>query len=540
MARADEPPTSHYPKRKRSSISNGHAESDVETPMHFPREEQERTALPSASNKAEPRIGRGNVKGVLVGHWRDSLVPENENKHAVIGFINADDKLRFRIQPTNKAGETIPDDHPLPPGSGGSWVRFDRVYFCAHLVGLNRFQVKEYVRLRAAAADGTDEERSAAETEAVSEATKRGTELLHEKNPFVAPLIAHGAISTGSTPTPPAGNCKRRRISSSFVAIAPQDDTAAAAVPALNPLVIDPLHGTRPTAITIGIWRGSSEALDRNCHAVHGILDQNDMLRLEVVRKTRDDRYIDGNFHSASSALYIQFKEVELEPHLKRLTKVGIREYCRIRQRQVDQGETVDERAANEQRAAKDASARAKTCPRRNLAGFSAAGVRNSGRGSGSQEPRQLRHADFKADLQVVAATNRPPCTQNGKVLERVDSLAGKHLLRVEAAQGRADRFAVDASAGTEGITVPNPHTINGSGSHYDPENIERLNHVWARQESRQLRAGPEDAKIYDGVKYERKPNGPLMGKLVSQGTIIVIDGEEYVEYRVLTRPSFF
>jgi len=63
---------------------------------------------------------------------------------------------------------------------------------------------------------------------------------------------------------------------------------------------------------------------------------------------------------------------------------------------------------------------------------------------------------------------------------------------------------------------------------------------VWQDQESNRIKAGAEDAKMYMGIKYERKQNGPFVGKLVSQGTIISIDGEDYVEYRVLTKPTFF
>lgn len=37
-------------------------------------------------------------------------------------------------------------------------------------------------------------------------------------------------------------------------------------------------------------------------------------------------------------------------------------------------------------------------------------------------------------------------------------------------------------------------------------------------------------------VKYERKADGPFAGKLVSSGTIITIDGEDYVEYKVLAK----
>lgn len=49
-----------------------------------------------------------------------------------------------------------------------------------------------------------------------------------------------------------------------------------------------------------------------------------------------------------------------------------------------------------------------------------------------------------------------------------------------------------------------------------------------------------EDAIIYAGVKYEKKKAGPFKDRHVSQGTIISINGEDYVEYRVLTKPTFF
>ncbi|KAM5341425.1 hypothetical protein ACJ41O_014456 [Fusarium nematophilum] len=66
----------------------------------------------------------------------------------------------------------------------------------------------------------------------------------------------------------------------------------------------------------------------------------------------------------------------------------------------------------------------------------------------------------------------------------------------------------------------------------YESEEIQRLNNVWARQESLRTKASIEETKIYGGVKYERKYNGPFASKLVSHGTIISINGEDYVEYR--------
>lgn len=48
-----------------------------------------------------------------------------------------------------------------------------------------------------------------------------------------------------------------------------------------------------------------------------------------------------------------------------------------------------------------------------------------------------------------------------------------------------------------------------------------------------------KDAKVYGDQIYERKSTGPFAGNFAAQGTLINIDGEDFVEYRVLMRPSF-
>ncbi|KAF1739442.1 hypothetical protein CRV24_001376 [Beauveria bassiana] len=596
MAEADEEgTTSHYPKRKRTSIFNDLSESKIEIPTSIRAERPERTALPSTSSKAKPRNSIGGVKGVLVGHWRDSPVPDIENKHAVIGFIDVRDRLRTRIQPLNKAGEPISAEYPLPPGPGGSWVTFDRIYFSDFLVGLDHFQVKEYVRLRSAAVEDSDEERLAAEAEAVRAAIIRGRELLQTENPVVAPLMAHGAIPVDANGNPMVIDAKRRRTSNSFVSIAPHEDAAGGP----QPLALDPLHGTRPTRVVLGYWKLSSEELPEDRHAVYGILGQNDMFRVKVVRETRDGRYVDGNFPTGAGALWIHWDEVEFEPHIRVLSRPEIKEYCRIRQYQIDRGETISQRAANEAAAIEEARLRTTAyLHAHHLQGAKGGhaqrgsssspgdvdrpdspGGGSGGRVSGGHELRQLRRAaDAKSDnnnssnargarnssygfvdagAEVLGGggggASNGGTPRSGDALERANALVRREIARVEAAQGRADLHAdhreraaqaADAAAAAVAgsITVPSPPMTNGSGRalFHESEDIERLNRVWARQESLRLRAGSEDAKIYDGVKYERKPTGPFMGKLVSQGTIITIDGEDYVEYRVLTKPSFF
>lgn len=74
----------------------------------------------------------------------------------------------------------------------------------------------------------------------------------------------------------------------------------------------------------------------------------------------------------------------------------------------------------------------------------------------------------------------------------------------------------------------------------HESKDTQRLGRVWARQETLRMKHRADDAKMYNDVKYERKAAGPFMGMLASQGTIIHIGDEDYVEYRVLTKPLFF
>lgn len=103
-----------------------------------------------------------------------------------------------------------------------------------------------------------------------------------------------------------------------------------------------------------------------------------------------------------------------------------------------------------------------------------------------------------------------------------------------------AANVATAAAAAASNKPIDHHHKDNSRLLSNESEYMQRLNEVLARQDTLRMKGGPYDAKVYDGVKYERKATGPFKGKLVSQGTIISIDGEDHVEYRVLTKPSFF
>ncbi|KAI0123226.1 hypothetical protein BJ170DRAFT_641233 [Xylariales sp. AK1849] len=119
------------------------------------------------------------------------------------------------------------------------------------------------------------------------------------------------------------------------------------------------LPGQRPTRILVGCWSRSSARKDQNKHACYGIIGANDVFRIKLVRETMDGRFVDGNFPTAAGALWIGYEEVNFLGHIRDLGRTEMREYVRVRQYQIDSGETEDERVANEIKAVYEAGRRA-------------------------------------------------------------------------------------------------------------------------------------------------------------------------------------
>ncbi|EWZ77739.1 hypothetical protein FOWG_17877 [Fusarium oxysporum f. sp. lycopersici MN25] len=126
-----------------------------------------------------------------------------------------------------------------------------------------------------------------------------------------------------------------------------------------------------------------------------------------------------------------------------------------------------------------------------------------------------------------------------------MSAIVEREIARIEVAQERAhqqaanrERAAVAAAQAAQAAAANIPGiAVSGRQQLHERDEMQRLNKVWARQESLRLRTNAEDEKMYAGVKYERKTHGSFTGKLVSQGILIKIDGEDYVEYRVLAKP---
>jgi hypothetical protein len=463
------------------------------------------------------------------------------------------------------------------------------VAYSDHLVGLDSLAIKEYVRVRAGQEESTDDERLENEQTAVDTAWERAKAIYQIEDradlPVKASQIAYGPIVPESYQAPPRSEPKRRKTSGFFTAVNTEvPSTVAVDTPTAHhaALALDPLKGTRPTSILIGHWKNSmmdgKPCTPEKSHAVLGILGMNDMFRVKLLRQTKSGEFFEGNFPVGAGALWIGYEDVQLEDHIANLNRNEVKEYCRIRQSQLDKGETPEEAEANQLYAAREALSRAAIMyankppvppgpPPRGASEMieqppaTPTELRQSSRTGLRRESRASRHEH------EVAHTPRRPVQGEGAI-ERSNALAQHELAKAEAAQSRTSRYALNreraaaaaaeetanaaaaavaATAAASGISVPPPPAAQqaqggiGRGRFSMSESAQRLNNVWASQEASRVRAsGDDDVKIYDGVKFERKAMGPFIGKLTSPGTLITIDGEDFVEYRVLTRPSFY
>lgn len=569
------------PKRKRASLYDDLAEDTMEKSILDDTADDLGASVsgPQQSKTGTPVQPPSSAKSVILGYWRESEAPDPD-KHVVKGFIDSRDRLRTRIQPHNRDGKVITGSYPLKPGPGGSWVTFHNIVFDDHLLNLDQHQVKEYVKIRTElmakdAEDGSKNNDTFAVQQAIRTCQARGP----PPEGALPPLIAYGAIIPDAARISYSRAEKRRRHANANAAATASTPEATyypvtqaqqplQAAPARKTPPYDPnapydarypledLPGHRPTKILLGYWKDSAEPNLADKHAVFGILGNNDMFRVKVGRETRDGRPMQSNFPQGAGALWINSHQWEREEYLKDLSREEIKEYCRIRQWQLDHGE--EESWAPEARrqalleCRRRAYINAQHKPKPNATAVLSAGNSFTDAVPTNETPahetRQALARRTGPAITPVPSSRQSPQTpvfrhshrplapgnphhERDPRLERAQNLASNAVSRIEANQAKVEERDAHAVA-------HNGQAASGGGDSFR-ENIGRLNNVWSAQEAHRIRTGNEDAKIHMGVKYERKQNGPFAGKLVSQGAIISIDGEDYVEYRVLTKPTF-
>lgn len=491
-------------------VENGlHEDEDVEVVTPFVK--RKRTSVnynidDSGYDKVvEPVAKRSRngpkIRGVIIGVWRDSDEPKDEDKHVIFGFIDIHDRLRTRIYAMNRRGEELIGN--IPTGAGGCWVTFPRIIFDSHLKDLNSAEIKEYVKIRSESKPEADPE---ARKEADTKAVLKAITTAQQESGTPKPVVHRQSLGRQS------GN--RQSLSRQSLGGTPGFKAVNAAnmqTPKASPFA----ETTKPSGVLLGYWSGSDEPRLEDKHAVYGVLGGSDCFRVKVARITRDGRYVDGNFPVGAGALWLHYDQVILDPPLQGMTRPEVKEYVRIRQ-QDQPNESEKDRKANEQRAIREAKE------------FVGSDSIHNGVEQGRPSPEmEVRHS-ARSELRMAAK-------QQAEV-EAASEARRKEKVEARERQNEKTRKEV---ALAEAV-------IQEAAQAELKNNLKKLNKVWVAQQAaipgHSVASMPpsDEVKYHNGIKYERKQNGPFQGKLVSSAQILSIDGEDYVEYRVLTKPSFF
>jgi hypothetical protein len=260
------------------------------------------------------------IRGVLIGVWRDSDQPDDENKHVIFGFIDIHDRLRTRIYGMDRRGEELGGN--IPTGAGGCWVTFPRIIFDPHLRDLSSAEVKEYVRIRSEARpEATPEERHEADLKAVLKAKTIAAEL--EAAAPVSKPIVHRP-STGRPQNKERQSLPRQSLNHtpSFKAVN---------APGYTPKPSPSNNDGKPNGVLLGYWADSDEPRIEDKHAAYGVLGHNDCFRIKVQKITRDGRHVDGNFPVGAGAMWLHYDKVVFETQIQTMYRPEIKEYVIIR-----------------------------------------------------------------------------------------------------------------------------------------------------------------------------------------------------------------
>ncbi|EPE25691.1 hypothetical protein GLAREA_01603 [Glarea lozoyensis ATCC 20868] len=490
------------PKRKRTSINY-----NVDDALNF----DDIHVSPSITGpiiKRSKTLPKPNVRGVIIGVWRDSNELDVANKHVVFGFIDIHDRLRTRIYGMNRKREELVGN--LPTGAGGCWVTFPKIIFDSHLKDLSPGQVKEYVKFRVQDLEDSSTEERSEELNAIAVGRAKAAVADGIASPASKQIVHRpsGRKSASRQSFPP----QTLRKTPSFQAINSPNDK----------LTKGSFYDGKPTGVLLGYWVDSNSPLVEDKHAMYGVISGHDCLRVKVQRVTRDGRYVDGNFPVGAGAMWLNYDKVVFEPHLADLTRQQMKEYTRIRLSDLAQlqDETDQERKLNEAKAvaqAKEIAARDDVSDKAIVQ--KAPTLEMETRHSARSEQRSQAKQQAEANAEVERTRK-----QKKEASEKQHKKTQKEISLDEAsAQGAAQ------------VELKN--------------NMKKLNRIWKAQQTvttPQAQAStatppppPEEVKYHNGIKYERKQTGVLQGKLVSAAQILNIDGEDYIEYRVLMRPAF-
>ena len=266
--------------------------------------------------------------------------------------------------------------------------------------------------------------------------------------------------------------------------------------PQSEPPVKRSKQSTKTRGVIIGVWLESELPNDTDKHVIYGFIDIHDRLRTRIYGMNRRGEELVANAPTGAGGCWVTFERVIFDEHLRGLTSQEVKEYVKYRSK-IPAGDTDKERA--------EADAEAVVEAKRIIAAQETMPVQNT---IVHRPSRQSLNSRQQAREEMIEVPKR----QHEKTRKEVTM--AKAVIQ-EAAQQELK------------------------------SNLKKLNKVWAAQQAATLSdmtkgAELHDAKFHNGIKYERKQTGTFQDKLVSPPQILTIDGEDYVEYRILTKPSVF
>lgn len=284
---------------------------------------------------------------------------------------------------------------------------------------------------------------------------------------------------------------------------------------------VNDIQSSPKPEILLGFWADSNQVDTKDKHAVFGtiVINSNHKFRFMIRKSTRDGRFVLGNFPVGPGNYQVQYEKIVLEEYLSKLKRSEVEQYILIRQREMLEGGDRDSRSQqlNAVRLAKAAVA--------------------------SQNPPDPNTSDSNVsnpDPEIEQSTKRKEISR-GKIADRNQP---PHL------QGSNDK-STDNTMGDQSA----PHR-RLSAERQLAKSMNKLNKTWEAQQEAKTQQPvtsprPEPAasgssltndnvKIHGGIKYTRRQNGIFEGKHVGPPQLLNIDGEDYVEYRVLTKATTF
>lgn len=399
------------PTNKRRRTDGGFVPID-RTPLPDP------AMIPSTAIDMEPLYGTRPTR-ILVGYWKGSSEEDPRDRHAIEGILGSNDMFRVKVVRETRDGRPVTGN--FPTGAGALWVHYDDVELEDHLKGLNRNEIKEYVRIRQYFADRGERP----EDRAVNEA--------------VAVVNAQRRVLAGFKGGPTAG--------------VPEPSLASA--------------GARGDAVVAEMM---------------------------------------NNYYNRGKAP----PPPKTEPRPKIISRRSLGSANELPERQPPVAERI----------------------------FPAEPVAYR-----TERPSASREASRQAASREAAAMAAASAANTHLSLSPLPSHSNVPHGHTQAHPHPHPHPHPQTHTHTHTPTPTPTHPSHGANTanprmrFHDTDEMQRLNDIWARQEAQRQRGSEEETKVYGDTRYVRKGAGPFQGRYVADTRkLITIDGEDYVEYRVLAK----